>query len=281
MQTCLRFVIAVWVGLAAGCAFDRGNPVGLPEYDASVDFKQIFEAPQIIGEGADFLTLKCDVPSELVRQFDIYALAIDESGYPLRKVSSYTHAPMLAGRDHLWFFFLLYDPVGSTAGRQKSHHVEFIVVREDTVIFRQRARLKKQWGSPESRRIYDLPAPPDNIEGYLVIGDYTFLAVGDYRKPTGAFLKGRLLGSQGRWLRFRPCEPLSGAEPQPDTMAFEMDRGWIELTNGAAYSISAAKTPVEPYIEGWWDAKGWFHPQPFVIRGIDPAQESGCGPKKQ
>ena len=47
-----------------------------------------------------------------------------------------------------------------------------------------------------------------------------------------------------------------------------VDNGWLELKTGSSHSMKDAVSPTAPYIKGWWDGKGYFHPRPLKIFGL-------------
>jgi hypothetical protein len=56
-------------------------------------------------------------------------------------------------------------------------------------------------------------------------------------------------------------------ETTPENL-LSVDQGWLELATGRAHSMKEAIASKSPYVEGWWDAKGYFHPRPFQIWGL-------------
>jgi hypothetical protein len=220
---------------------------------------------QIIGEGTDFLTLKCDIDRSLSDKFNLYALVLDQSMLPLQKVSGYTFDPEIRDENHLWFFFFLYEPSKIFHSSLKSQYIKFSVVKEQKVEMEHVMRSSKTWGSRDKARIFDLPSPPDKIPGYLILRDYRFLAEGDIRKPDGYYVKGTVIGRKGRWTHFAAASDILGEEDSTIKNILPVDIGWLELKTGSSHSMKDAVSPVKPYVKGWWDGKGYFHPQPIKI----------------
>ncbi len=234
------------------------------------DLKQLVESLErweIIGEGTNFLTVKIDLPQTLPPGHKIYALVLDEDGFPMPKASGYTHDPQLEGRNHLWFCFFLYAPGEWPAFLSKSGFIKFIVAKEDSPVLEKDIEHRKIWGSEEKAKIFDLPSPPDEIPGYLVLKDYTFLARDDYRKPEGYYVEGKIIGRDGEWTHFVALSDIQGQEEEPE-IRLETDRGWLELTTGKSHSMPEAISPIPPYVQGWWDGKGYFHPDPVRVFGL-------------
>jgi hypothetical protein len=227
---------------------------------------EAFEGLEIIGEGTNFLTAKIDLAQTLSPGFKIYALVLDEDGYPMPKVSGYTHDPQLEGRDHLWFYFFLYAPGKWPAFLSKSGFIRFIVAKEDSILLEKDVGYRKTWGAEEVK-IFDQPSPPDEIPGCIVLKDYTFLAQDDYRKPEGYYVEGKIIGQNGEWIHFMALSGIQGQEEEPE-IKLETDRGWLELTTGKSHSMPEAITPAPPYVQGWWDGKGYFHPDPVRVFGL-------------
>lgn len=225
-----------------------------------------FEGLEIIGEGTNFLTAKIDLTQTLSPGFKIYALVLDEDGYALPKVSGYTYDPQLEGRNHLWFYFFLYEPGYLPRSWEKSGFIRFIVAKEDSTVFEIDVEHRKNWGAEEVK-IFDLPSPPDEIPGCIVLKDYTFLAWDDYRKPEGYYVEGKIIGKDGEWTHFVALSDIQGQEEEPE-IKLETDRGWLELTTGKSHSMPEAIAPAPPYVQGWWDGKGYFHPDPVRVFGL-------------
>ncbi len=226
-----------------------------------------FEGLEVIGEGTNFLTVKIDLAQTLPPDHKIYALILDEGGFPMPKVSGYTHDPQLEGRNHIWFYFFLYAPGQLPSFLSKSGFIKFIVARDDETIMETTWEHRKSWGSEEKARIFDLPSPPDEIPGYLVLRDYAFLARDDYRRPEGYYVEGKIIGKDGEWTHFVALSDIQGQEEEPE-IRLETDRGWLELTTGKSHSMPEAIAPAPPYVQGWWDGKGYFHPDPVRVFGF-------------
>lgn len=229
---------------------------------------EAFDTWQIIGEGTEFLTVKIDLPQELSPEVQLYALVLDEEGYPLRKVSGFTYNPQLEGRNHLWFYFLLYEPGPRSSLYNESKYIKFIYVEEDDVMTEKEVEYKKTWGAEEKAEIFDLPAPPDEIDGYITLKDYAFLAKDDFREPDGYYVEGKIVGSDGRWSHFIAQSGIKGEEEQLEVI-LPVDRGWLELATGQTHSMPEAVAPSPPYVTGWWDGKGYFHPDPLIVYGLN------------
>jgi hypothetical protein len=224
------------------------------------------ERMEIIGEGTNFLTAKIDLPQALSSEFKISAVILDEDGYPMSKLSGYTHNPQLEGRNHLWFYFFMYAPGPMPQSWGKSGYVEFNVSRKEGTVLEKVVEHRKNWGA-EDVKIFDLPSPPDEIPGYLILKDYTFLAREDYRKPEGYYVEGKIVGQNGEWNHFVPLSDVQGQEEEPE-IKIETDRGWLELSTGRSHSMPEAVAPIPPYVNGWWDGKGHFHPEPAIVIGL-------------
>jgi hypothetical protein len=224
------------------------------------------ERMEIIGEGTNFLTAKIDLPQALSSEFKISAVILDEDGHPMSKLSGYTHNPQLEGRNHLWFYFFMYAPGPMPQSWGKSEYVEFNISRKEGTVLEKVVEHRKNWGA-EDVKIFDLPSPPDEIPGYLILKDYTFLAREDYRKPEGYYVEGKVVGQNGEWTHFVPMSDVQGQEEEPE-IKIETDRGWLELSTGRSHSMPEAVAPIPPYVNGWWDGKGHFHPEPAIVIGL-------------
>lgn len=228
---------------------------------------QAVENFQIIGEGTDFLTLKCDIPPALLSDCRLYALIVDKDGFPLNQISGYAHDPQLKGRNHIWFFFFLYNPRKAPPYPAESKYVEFILEKAGSREMELIVNLQKTWGVKGRATIFDLPSPPDQIPGYLALGNYTFLAKGDIRIPHGLYVEGKIVGHKGRWTHFIPLSDVRGDDESALMPTLTVDQGWLELRTGATHSMKEAVSPQEPYVEGFWDGKGYFHASPAKIHG--------------
>ena len=257
--------LLVW--LLAACSgpsteIDRSGGEPVQNYQ---QYFQAFKAFQIIGEGTDFLTVQIELPQPLPPGYSIYALAVGDDGNPLRKVTGFSCDPETGKGNHLWFYLFCYAPNVTQPYPQQSHYLQFILTLNGNVITEYSARNVKRWDLRRKVRIFDLPGPPDLTDGYLVLKDYTFLAQGDFRKPNGYYLKGKVVGADGRWNRFVPVSEILGSETEEMQLRLPTDKGWLELSNGQTHSMQDAVTPVAPYVEGWWDGKGYFHPRPLKV----------------
>jgi len=228
---------------------------------------EAFNTWQVIGEGTEFLTVKIDLPQNLSPDVQFYALILDEEGYPLRKVSGYTYDPQLEGKNHLWFYFFLYAPGQRPSFSNKSGYIKFILMKADNMVMEKIVKYEKSWGEKDRAEIFDLPSPPDQIPGYIVLKDYTFLAKGDFRKPEGYYVEGKIEGSDGHWSHFAASSGIQGKEEEPEYI-LPVDQGWLELATGKTHSMPEAVAPIPPYVNGWWDGKGYFHPDPLIVYGL-------------
>jgi hypothetical protein len=262
----LFFLLVVSLtGLVLSCA--QFKPNGADRLTASdrIRFISAFKTFQIVGEGTDFLTVKCDVPRSLSQRFNLYALVLDQDMQPLRKVSGYTFDPGIKDKNHLWFFFLLYAPGENFNSSMKSPYIKFTVTKKQTIEMEHVVRSQKIWGSSGQAKIFDLPSPPDHIPGYLLLNDYRFLAEGDLRKPQGYYVRGTVIGGTGRWTSFTVASDIEGQQNSAIKNILPVDIGWLELKNGRSHSMKDAVSPAGPYVKGWWDGKGYFHPRPKKI----------------
>lgn len=236
----------------------------------SVNLEQVkaaFEKMEEIGAGRNFFTAKIDLPFLSPQEYQWYAMVLDKTKTPIRKISGYAHHPNIENKSHLWFYFFLYAPGdwinhlprSETLGKYTSHYITFIMKKDNETICETTIERLKEWGDEKSTLIADLPSPPGEIAGYLELKDYTFFAKGDFRKPEGFYFEGIVKGNNGEWNYFVPTSILLGDEPEPD-MSLVSDRGWLELNTGRTHRMMEAVAPARPFIEGWWDGKGYFHP---------------------
>jgi hypothetical protein len=185
----------------------------------------------------------------------------------IRKISGFFHHPNLQDKDHVWFYFFFYSPGSLSPLPLDTKFIKFFVVKDETIELEINVKYSKSWGSMYESRTYDLPAPPAEISGHLLLKDYTFLAENDFRKPDGYHIKGRIMEKEGQWLQFVPLSNILGFEPKSQIW-LAVDQGWLELSNGRSHSMKEAVSPLEPYVKGWWDGKGYFHPDPIKIYGF-------------
>ena len=249
----------------AGCQSNKTEADAFSPADQN-RLAESFEKFEMIGEGTHFLTVKIDLPETFSPDFQLYGVVLDEDGYPLPKVSGYTHDPQLEGKNHLWFYFFLYAPGEWPAHLNQSGHIRFVVAKGDNVLMEKVVEHRKSWGGKEVK-IFDRPSPPDEIPGYIVLKDYTFLAREDHRKPQGYYVEGKIVGQDGAWTHFVTLSDVLGHEDEPE-IRLEVDRGWLELSTGRSHSMPEAIAPAPPYVNGWWDGKGFFHPQPAKVIGL-------------
>ncbi len=259
---------AGWVDFNMGfrCAKDVApSPTALNKDQ----LKTVFDKFQVIGSGRHFLTIMVDLTQTLPEGSALYALLLDKDRMPIRKITGFFHDPKLKGKSHKWFYFLSYAPGShkhalprtATGKNHGSSFIKFVMIKDKATIFSRTVKWLKEWNGTGAM-IADLPAPPDTVEGVLVLKDYTFIAKGDARKPNGFYVEGKLNGSKGKWTRFSPTLPLKvkGRQFAGDP-GLAVDRGWLELSTGATHSMKEAVAPQKPYLEGWWDGKGYFHVQ--------------------
>jgi hypothetical protein len=252
-------------GLVLSCAQLKTNGAKRLTSSDKIRFGSAFKTMQIIGEGTDFLTVKCDIARSLSDRFNLYALVLDQDMHPLQKVSGYTYDPGIKDKNHLWFFFFLYEPGKFFHSSIKSQYIKFTVASKQKIEMEHVLRSSKTWGSRDKAKIFDLPSPPDQIPGYLLLKDYRFLAEGDIRKPDGYYVKGTVIGRKGRWTHFTGASDILGEEDSVLENILPVDIGWLELKTGSSHSMKDAVSPAEPYVKGWWDGKGYFHPRPVKI----------------
>lgn len=247
---------------------ERRMPISLNKEQMDGAFEKAAE----IGSGRNFLTLMVDLGIQLPPEYRVYALILDKDKFPVRKIGGFTYNPGLEGKNHYWFYFFLYAPSGwrftlpkdPVLGKYKTDYVQFIIERDQSPVMDKIVEWNKIWGDESSTLIADLPAPPDEIRGYLVLKDYTFLAIDDYREPDGYYIEGKIIGKEGEWKFFVPGSNIKGNEPDSSSL-LPSDQGWLELSNGKSHSMKEAVSPLQPYVEGWWDGDGYFHPRPLRI----------------
>jgi hypothetical protein len=227
-----------------------------------------FQGWQIIGEGTDFLTVKIDAPEGMPEGAAMSGLILDKDKMPLQKVSGYSFKPELEGKNHLWFYFFLYSPREIPSHLRQSEFIKLICSKNGGVLVDAELKYSKLWGAkPGETKIFDAPVPPDRIKGFLLLKDYTFLAEGDFRKPDGYYVEGEITGEKGRWQSFHAVSEIKGTEP-PVELKMPSSRGWLELQTGRTHAMQEAVSPAQPYVEGWWDGKGYFHPDAFEVHGL-------------
>jgi hypothetical protein len=274
---CLLFVLVVaW--LCCGCgAPTAAAPTRVSEPQKSIEqsveqprqseaesVDRAFSTWQVIGEGSRFLTVKIDLARERDHGAEISALVLDRDQAPLRHVTGYAFRPDIPARDHLWFFFLVYAPRDIPEQMRQSKFIRFCFENTAGVKVEKSVAYDKTWQTEDEAKIFDLPAPPAEVEGFLVLKDYAFLARGDLRKPDGYYVEGKIIGDRGSYTRFEVMSEIKGKEPKPE-ISLDAQRGWLELSTGATRAMQEAVAPVSPYVNGWWDGKGYFHPDPPVV----------------
>lgn len=265
----ITILAALFLGCACRCETKNISPGPDPDEQK---MNNAFEKFAVIGSGRNFLTVMIDLPGQLPPEYKLYALILDENRTVIRKISGYHHHPNLQGKNHTWFHFFLYAPgtwintlpKEKSLGIPTSKYIKFIVQKKDGIFMEKTVKWNESWGDDKSSMIADLPSPPDRIPGFLVLRDYTFLAKGDYRKPEGYYVEGKLMGGKGEWTHFMPTSQVKGRETeQGETL--RVSQGWLELSTGATHAMQEAVSPIRPFIEGWWDSKGYFHPTPLKI----------------
>ncbi|HLP57422.1 MAG TPA: hypothetical protein VK186_01265 [Candidatus Deferrimicrobium sp.] len=253
---------------------------GTPANSVNFDIKRLEKALDgvaEIGAGRNFLTLMVDLPQRLPAGYQLYAMALDRDEVPLRKISSYTFDPEIKNKNHIWFYFFLFVPGGprhelrptstppSILHSYAGDYLKFILVKGEETIIEKVIPRYDEWGNEKTPLIMDIPLPPQEIPGYLELGDFTFLARGDYRKPERYYVEGKIVGGAGTWNYFEPTSDILGQEREPE-IKLASSQGWIELKTGKTHQMNEAVAPISPYVNGWWDGKGFFHPQPAKIQ---------------
>jgi hypothetical protein len=224
---------------------------------------RLFERWQIIGEGTDFLAVQIECPKECPALESLSAVALDADGLPLRRITCFPHPPQPARSGVAWFFCVLFDPNGSPAHLRQSQHFRFTLMDRNRRI-EKTVDYMKTWKS-DDHRVFDSPLPPDVISGRLVLCDYVFWADGDSRVPAGPHVLARIHHSGKQRQLVEIVSDIQGADESPE-IRIETDRGWLELATGHCHSMQEAVAPTSPYVEGWWDGKGCFHPDPPILR---------------
>ena len=126
-STILFSLLIILIALTySGCQSNKTEADALSSADQN-RLAESFEKFEMIGEGTHFLTVKIDLPETFSPDFQLYGVVLDEDGYPLPKVSGYTHDPQLEGKNHLWFYFFLYAPGEWPAHLNQSGHIRFVV----------------------------------------------------------------------------------------------------------------------------------------------------------
>ncbi|MCU0285424.1 MAG: hypothetical protein MUF15_03390 [Acidobacteria bacterium] len=228
-----------------------------------------------IGAGRNFLTLMANLPQRLPNDYRLFALALDKDEVPIRKISSFMYDPEIKDKNHIWFYFFLFVPGGQRHELRREplppsghnyvgDYLKFILVKGNETVMEKIIPRFDEWGNDTTPLFLDIPAPPQEIPGYLELRDYTFFAQDDYRKPEGYFIEGKIIGGAGSWNYFEPTSGILGQEPEPK-VKLVTSQGWIELKTGKTHQQNEAVAPISPYVNGWWDGKGFFHPDPLKI----------------
>jgi hypothetical protein len=240
--------------------------------------EMIFEEFHVIGEGRNYMTVLINRPRQLGSEYSLYALALDSQRQPIRKISSFGMDPKIQDKRFYWFHFFLYAPgnhlrafpKSGAKGTRTSSYIQFVVKKGDEIIKEKIVKWEKEWANETQAPISDFPIPPDQIHGYLELGDYTFFAENDIRKPKGYYVTGQINGNEGKWTNFVPLSLVQGKVTKPEEgTLLKSDQGWLELSTGKNHSMKEAISPIAPYIKGWWDGKGYFNPEPLTIYGLE------------
>jgi hypothetical protein len=259
----------------AGDTGDAGKSV--KTVPVSLDLERLSKELERVGEmgnGRNYLTIMVDLPQRLPDEYKLFALVLDRDRAPIRKISGFMFDPELKGKNHVWFYFFLYAPGmrrhelprGAFPGAYSGDYIKFILQKGNETVLEKVVERYDEWGSEKTPLIVNIPMPPPEIPGYLELKDYTFFAKGDYRKPAGYYVEGTLVGhNNGAWMYFTPTSDILGQEPEPE-VKLPTSRGWMELSNGRTHQMMDGAAPVKPYVNGWWDGKGYFHPEPVKVQ---------------
>jgi hypothetical protein len=262
MQTSeLSLLLALCLSASCGVSTQQTAPKAA---DGNVGPRGSLGAWQIIGEGTGFLAVQVECPQGCASLDEYSAAALDAGGLPVRRITAFPRRPEPAREDVVWFFFVLFDPTHTPPHLRESRQLRFSLRGEGRVVERT-VDYAKTWGFEGAARIFDAPLPPEAISGTLVLCDFVFLAQGDPRPPVGPHVSVLLHGAQGSWNRIEAVSGVLDAAAPPE-LRLEADRGWLELATGRSHSMREAIAPARPYIDGWWDGKGCFHPDPPTIR---------------
>lgn len=257
----LKIALIVTTLVAFGCsAKDPVAPADL------VDLETTLSQWQVIGEGSDFVTIMVPVPAAESDHYLLQGVVLDEARRPVRQISAIAWASIDAPIGHKWLSFVQFRPDPSAVGALVSSDIELTLhSRRDQSKQVYLFAYAKSWGVPDQPEIYDAPIPPRDISGVLQLYDYSFIASDDAQLPLGRTVAGFITGENGRWSRFTPTSIDIEGEEMAES-ALEYDRGWMELLDGKTYSAQAARAPMSPYVRGWWDAKGVFHPSDVIVQ---------------
>ena len=249
--------------LACVCAlFACAQPAEPPSAKA-------LERWQIIGEGTDFLTVMVPVaPGD--GAWSLTGAIADESGRPLTHVTALSWRQDETPPGHTWLSFVLYAPAMLPSALRTSHLIEltfeFSGEGGDEDISHI-VEYRKVWGERPAT-VYDAPVPPSRIPGVMQLSDYTFKAADASHAARGPLVSGEIIGTDGGWNRFRLLEPtvLNKRNLSVEERGLVVEQGWLELATGRSYPMQAGRAPIAPYIAGWWDGKGVFHPEGEVVQ---------------
>jgi hypothetical protein len=224
---------------------------------------------QIIGEGSDFLTVMIQVPPAQAAQLELNGVVLDDQGFPLRHISAIAWASDQTPIGHKWLSFVVYAPSRLPEVLRMSSAVELTLhgaPGQDTAVeLVDRFAYRKNWGASVQPEIFDGPVPPEKIAGVVQLQDYTFIGPNHGRSVQGPVVAGYISGREGRWPMFVPTSnAIEGVALSSVGLIHE--RGWLELTQGETHADQEARAPSSPYVSGWWDGKGLFHPEGALVR---------------
>lgn len=224
---------------------------------------------QIIGEGTDFLTVMVPVaPGD--EAWSLTGSVADESGRALTHVTALSWRQDETPPGHTWLSFVLYAPAMLPSTLRTSHVIQLTFKSngdgggEDVS---HMVNYRKVWGERPAT-VFDAPIPPPRIPGVIQLSDYTFKGSADSHAARGPLVSGEIIGTDGRWNRFRLAEPkvFNKLDPSIEERGLVVEQGWLELATGRSYPMQAGRAPTTPYIAGWWDGKGAFHPEGEVVQ---------------
>ncbi len=218
---------------------------------------------QVIGEGTDFITVLVTAPVDLTKRWSLKGRVLDAQGRSPGNITALAWGAEESPHGHLWLSFMLFTPPVSHDALRTSNKIELRFERRAGEVDRRPVihvlNYVKAWGE-QPHRIYDKPAPPDEIPGFLQLQDFTFFAADDVQIAQKPTLAGVISGSDGQWTEFKPTDTRFSQRDKPaNGLAFE--HGWLELSSGRTFSEQESQKPSGPHLRGWWDGKGIFHPQ--------------------
>lgn len=233
------------------------------------DYAKALEQWQIIGEGTDFLTVMVPVaPAD--RAWSLIGSIADESGRSLNHVTALSWRQVETPPGHTWLSFVLYAPATLPSSLRTSHTIQLTFKPNedsDSKDVSHSINYRKVWGERPAK-VYDAPIPPPQIPGVIQLSDYTFKGLADIHAARGPSVSGEIIGENGRWNRFQLLEPkvLNKPNLSIEERGLVVEQGWLELSTGRSYPMQAGLAPTPPYITGWWDGKGAFHPEGEIVR---------------